>query len=65
MQSQLSRLVSTILVSAVAKDGEPGPIVFSAVTKKFDISTETLSEPSVMQKTPVTVIRIIILQKKY
>ena len=37
----------------VATDDQPGPIVFLAVTKKFDIATQTLREPPAIQKTPV------------
>ena len=40
-----TRLVNPILVPAVATDDQPGPVVFSAVTKKFDIATQTLREP--------------------
>ena len=46
-------MINPILVPAVATDDQPVPIVFSAVTKKFDIATQTLREPPVMQKTPV------------
>ena len=34
-----------VLVPKVATDDQPGPIVFSAVTKKLDIATQTLCEP--------------------
>ena len=46
-------MVNPILVPAVATDDQPGPSVFSAVTKKFDIATQTLCEPPAKQKTPV------------
>ena len=46
-------MVNLILVPTVATDDQPGPIVFSAVTKKFDIATQTLHEPPAIQKTPV------------
>ena len=35
-----------ILVPAVATDDQPGPLVFLAVTKKFDIATKTLQVTS-------------------
>ena len=40
-----TRLVNTILAPTAATDDHPGHIVFSAVTKKFDIATQTLREP--------------------
>ena len=46
-------MVNPILVPVVATDDQPGPIVFSAVTKKFDIATQTLRAPPAMEKTPV------------
>ena len=46
-------IINPILVPAVITDDQPGPIVFSAVTKKFGIATQTLCEPPAMQKTPV------------
>ena len=39
-----------ILVPAVATDDQPGPVVFLAVTKKFDIATQNLQVPPAMQK---------------
>ena len=39
-----------ILVPAVATDDQPGPLVFLAVTNKFDIATQTLKVPPAMQK---------------
>ena len=36
-----------------SKDDQPGPIVFSALTNKRDIATQTLREPPAIQKTPV------------
>ena len=39
-----------ILVPAVATDDQPGPLVFVAVTKKFDIATQNLQVPPAMQK---------------
>ena len=48
-----TRLVNPILVPTVATDDQPGPIVFSAITKKFDIATQTLHEAPAIQKTPV------------
>ena len=39
-----------ILVPAVATDDQPGPVVFVAVTKKFDIATQNLQVPPAMQK---------------
>ena len=39
-----------ILVPAVATDDQPGPFVFLAVTKKFDIITQNLKLPPAMQK---------------
>ena len=48
-----TRLVNPILVPTVATDDQPGPIAFSAITKKFDIATQTLCEPPIIQKTPV------------
>ena len=41
------------LVLTVATDDQPGPTAFSAVTKKFDIATQTICEPPATQKTPV------------
>ena len=46
-------MVDPILVPAVATNDQPGPSVFSAITKKFDIGTQTLCEPAAMQKTLV------------
>ena len=40
----------SILVPAVATDDQPGPVVFLAVTKKFDIATQNLQVPPAMQK---------------
>ena len=34
---------SPILVPAVATEDQPGPVVFLAVTKKFDIAAENLA----------------------
>ena len=48
-----TRLVNQILVPVVVTDNQPGPVVFSAVTKKFDIATQTLRELPAKQKTPV------------
>ena len=48
-----ARFVNPILVPRVAADDQPGPSVFSVVTKKFDIATETPCEPPTMQKAPV------------
>ena len=39
-----------ILVPTVATDDQPGPVVFVAVTKKFDIATQNLQMPPAMQK---------------
>ena len=39
-----------ILVAAVATDDQPRPVVFLAVTKKFDIATQNFQVPSAMQK---------------
>ena len=39
-----------ILVPAVATDDQPGPVVFVAVIKKFDIALQTLQVPPAMQK---------------
>ena len=41
------------LVPTVATDEQPGRVVFSAVTKKFDIATQTLREPPIIRKTAV------------
>ena len=38
------------MVPAVATDDQPGPPVFLAVTKKFDIITQNLKMPPAMQK---------------
>ena len=46
-------MVDPILVLAIAIDDQPGPSVFSAVTKKLDFATQTLRETPTMQKTPV------------
>ena len=48
-----TRLVNPILVPAVATNDQPQPIVFLAITKKFDIATQALREPLAMKKTPV------------
>ena len=45
-----TRLGQPILVPAVATDVQPGPVVFLAVTKKFDIATQNLQVPPAMQK---------------
>ena len=42
-----------ILVPAVATDDQPRPVVFVAVTKKFDIATQNLQVPPAMQKKTV------------
>ena len=39
-----------ILVPAVATDDQPGPVVFLAVTKVFDIAAQNLQVPPAMQK---------------
>ena len=39
----------------VATDDHPGPTVFSAVTKKLDIATQTLCDPPAIQKTTVNI----------
>ena len=39
-----------ILVPAVATDDQPGPVVFVAVKKKFDIATQNLQVPPAMLK---------------
>ena len=39
-----------ILVPAVATDDPPGPLVFLAVMKKFDIVTQNPQVPPAMQK---------------
>ena len=41
-------MVNPILVTTVDTDDQPRPIVFSAITKKFDIAT-----PPTIQRTPV------------
>ena len=46
-------MVNPLLIPAVATDDQPGPSVFSFVTKKFDIATQTLCEPPATQKPPV------------
>ena len=46
-------MVNPILVPAFATDDQPKPTVFLAVTKKFDIATQTLRELPVIEKTPV------------
>ena len=46
-------MVNPILAPAVATDYQPGPIVYSPFTSKFDIATQTLREPPAIQKTPV------------
>ena len=43
-----TRLV--ILVPAVSTDDEPGPVVFFAVTKKFDIATQNLQIPPAVKR---------------
>ena len=48
-----TRLVNPILVPTVATDDQPGPVVFLAGTKKFDIAPQTLREPPTMQNTVV------------
>ena len=48
-----TRLVHPILVPAAATDDQPGPSVFSEVTKKLDFAIQTLQEPPPMQKNPV------------
>ena len=40
------------MVPAVATDDQPRPIEILAVTKKFDIATQTLRELPTIQKTP-------------
>ena len=39
-----------ILVPAVATDDQPGPLVFLAATKKFDIATQNLQVPPIQKK---------------
>ena len=46
-------MVKPILVPAVATGDQPGPSVFSAITKKLDIATQTFREPPAIQKPPV------------
>ena len=46
-------MVNPILVPTVATDDQRGAVVFSGVTKKFDIATKILCEPPAIQKTPV------------
>ena len=48
-----TRLVNPVLVSAVPTDDQPGPIVFLAITNKFDIATQALCEPPATQKTQI------------
>ena len=48
-----TRLVNPTLVHGVATDDPRGLILFSAVTKKFGIATQTLREQSAMQRTTV------------
>ena len=50
MQWKLYQIGQPILVPAVATDDQPGPVVFLAVTKKFDIATQNLQVPPAMQK---------------
>ena len=61
-----------ILVPAVATDDQPGPLVFLAVTNKFDIATQNLKVPPAMQKKKkkrrkrklqLIAVRLLILQK--
>ena len=48
-----TRLVNPILVPVVVTDDHLGPVVFSAVTKKFDTAKQTLRELPARQKTAV------------
>ena len=45
-----TRISQPILVPAVATDDQPGPLVFLAGTKKFDIATEYLQVPCAIKK---------------
>ena len=44
------QICQPILVAAVATDDQPRPVVFLAVTKKFDIATQNFQVPLAMQK---------------
>ena len=46
-------MVNPILVPAVSTDDQRGPVVFLAVTKKFNNATQTLREPPAIQKSSV------------
>ena len=46
-------MVNPILGHKVATDEQPGPAVYSAGTKKFDVATQTLLEAPAVEKTPV------------
>ena len=50
MQWWLYQIGQPILVPAVATDDQPGPVVFLAVIKKFDIATHNLQVLSIMQQ---------------
>ena len=50
MQWYLYLIGQPILVPAVATDGQPVPVVFLAVTKKFGIATQNLQVSPAMQK---------------
>ena len=63
-----TRISQPILVPAVATDDQPGPLVFLAGTKKFDIATEYLQVPCAIKKKKerklqLIAVRVIILQK--
>ena len=47
---QLYQIGQHILVPAAATDGQPGLVVFLAVTKKYDVATQNLQVPPAMQK---------------
>ena len=49
MQWNSDQISQPIVVPAVAIDDQPRPLVFLAVTKKFDIATQNLQVPP-MQK---------------
>ena len=44
------RSIHTGTCSCYRSDGQPGPVVFLAVTKKCDIATQNLQVPPAMQK---------------
>ena len=50
MQWWLYQIGQPILVPAVATDDQPGPDVFLAVIKKFDIATHNLQVPPAMHE---------------